>query len=215
MKRFLRRPSPSMVVALLALIVAASGTAVAASKLRSGDKLIKKHSLSGNRLRNHTITRGQINFKKLGKVPRARNADTAQTANTVGGYPASAFEPASAFIRTGLVTARLGQTVPLTKFGPFTLSLKCNGTGTTVSSAEIDAVSTEANSDGYGTNMPTAGTSYMVLSTTNGGGGGENNDHAADFFTPSGKTFIADLTVGYNHLGLTGMCYANSLASPS
>lgn len=78
MRRFLiRRPSASMVVALLALVFATAGTAVAATKLVSGDKLIKKHSLSGNRLRNHTLTGKQINLAKLGKVPSALSADHA------------------------------------------------------------------------------------------------------------------------------------------
>ncbi|HLY47569.1 MAG TPA: hypothetical protein VKR21_00080 [Solirubrobacteraceae bacterium] len=53
---FRRRPSASMVVATTALVFAVSGSALAASNLVSGDSLIKKHSLSGNRLRNHTIT---------------------------------------------------------------------------------------------------------------------------------------------------------------
>ena len=47
-----RRPSAAMVVALVALIVAASGTAVAASRMVNGDSLIRKNSLSGNRLHN-------------------------------------------------------------------------------------------------------------------------------------------------------------------
>ena len=70
-----------MVVALTALVVAMSGTAIAASQM-SGDKLIKKHSLSGNRLRNQTITGTQVNLNKLGKVPSAKNADHATTASS-------------------------------------------------------------------------------------------------------------------------------------
>ncbi len=77
-----RRPSASLVVSIIALVVAMSGTAIAASHLVNGDKLIKKHSLSGNRLRNHTLTGKQINLKKLGKVPSAKNADHATTADT-------------------------------------------------------------------------------------------------------------------------------------
>ena len=81
MKRFsVRRPSPSMLVALLALVVAATGTAVAATSPSSGDQLIKKDSLSGNRLRDHTLTRRQIRISALGRVPRAHHADTADTA---------------------------------------------------------------------------------------------------------------------------------------
>ena len=46
-----RRPSAALVVAIIALVVAASGTALATGRLVSGDSLIRKHSLSGNRLR--------------------------------------------------------------------------------------------------------------------------------------------------------------------
>jgi hypothetical protein len=77
------RPSPAFVVACIALVVAASGTAVAAtSALVSGDALIKKNSLSGNRLRNHTVTGVQVNMSKLGKVPTAAKADTATSAGS-------------------------------------------------------------------------------------------------------------------------------------
>ncbi len=75
-----RRPSASMVVALIALFVAASGTAVAATKLINGDSLIKKGTLSGNRLRKHTLTGAQIKLSKLGTVPSARHAMSATNA---------------------------------------------------------------------------------------------------------------------------------------
>ena len=85
MKRVSRhRPSPSMVVALTALVIALSGTAVAATRLVNGDKLIKQGTLSGNRLRNHTITGTQVNLNKLGKVPSATTADTATSATNAG-----------------------------------------------------------------------------------------------------------------------------------
>jgi hypothetical protein len=75
------KPSAAMVGAIVALVVAASGTAVAASNLSAGDQLIKKHSLSGNRLRNGTITGKQVDVAKLGKIPSATNADHATNAN--------------------------------------------------------------------------------------------------------------------------------------
>ena len=98
----LRRPSGAMVVAIIALIVAASGTAVAATKMISGDKLIIKNSLSANRLRKqtltgsqikphsltakqiraHTLTGTQINLSRLGEVNSAKNADHATAATT-------------------------------------------------------------------------------------------------------------------------------------
>jgi hypothetical protein len=81
MKKVSRRtPSASMVVAVLALVVAASGTAVAAGSLANGDKLIAKNSLSGNRLRKQSVTGTQVNLSKLGKVPHAKQADNATNA---------------------------------------------------------------------------------------------------------------------------------------
>jgi hypothetical protein len=76
----LQRPSPAMVVATIALLVALSGTGFAAplaqlAGLVSGDKVIKKDSLSGNRLRNHTLTGEQIDLAKLGTVPAASFAE--------------------------------------------------------------------------------------------------------------------------------------------
>jgi hypothetical protein len=72
-----------MVISLLALVIATSGSAMAASTLISGDKLIRKHSLSGNRVRDHTLSGRQINLAKLGTVPSASHASTADTANHV------------------------------------------------------------------------------------------------------------------------------------
>lgn len=108
-KLWARKPSAAMVVAMVALAVALSGTAVAATGRVSGDKLIKKGSLSGNRLRSHTLTGKQIDLSQLGTVPNAdkaaaavtastastattaTNAATATNANELGGRPASAY----------------------------------------------------------------------------------------------------------------------------
>ena len=74
------RPSPAMIVALVALVFSMSGTALAATHLVSGDKLIKVASLSGNRLRSKTVTGTQIKASTLPVVPHAQRADTAGSA---------------------------------------------------------------------------------------------------------------------------------------
>ena len=106
-----RRPSVATAIALVALVFAASGTAVAASHLVRGDQLIKKRSLSGNRLRNHAITGQQVNLKKLGTVPRARNADRANTAlfanrATTAGSAANAINATHATNATNATNAK-------------------------------------------------------------------------------------------------------------
>jgi hypothetical protein len=80
-----------MVIAILALVVASTGTAIAAG-LVDGDSLIKQRSLSGNRLRDHTVTGKQIKLNALGTVPTANLAKTAKTANTAinAGHAATA-----------------------------------------------------------------------------------------------------------------------------
>lgn len=89
-KRRIPRPSPAMIVALLALFVALGGTVYAANKING--KTVKKNTLpgnrikantvTGNRLKNDTITGTQVNEATLGKVPSATTADSATTAIT-------------------------------------------------------------------------------------------------------------------------------------
>lgn len=84
-----RRPSPALVISILSLFVALSGTVYAASTI-SGS-LVKKNSLPGNRikqasepgnrLKKDTVTGTQVNESTLGQVPSAVSAETAKTAN--------------------------------------------------------------------------------------------------------------------------------------
>lgn len=65
-----RRPSPAMVVAVIALIVALAGTAYAAQRINGG--AIVKQSIGGGKLKQKTLTGFQINTNKLGTVPFAK-----------------------------------------------------------------------------------------------------------------------------------------------
>jgi hypothetical protein len=86
MRKHLHRPSPAMVVAMIALVAAFAGPAVAsdavdfAKKKLINGKNIKSRSISGSKLKNDTLTGIQISESKLGKVPSATNADTAANA---------------------------------------------------------------------------------------------------------------------------------------
>jgi hypothetical protein len=207
------KPSPAMVIALIALCVAASGTAIAASKLVSGDKLIAKKSLSGNRLRDHTISGKQINLSKLGKVPRAKNADHAATAanateasdaRTVGHQAPSAFVPASRFLTSrGLLkltgAASPGHKQTLISSGPFTVTLTCTKSGGSVS-LSLDASSTEANSDIDGTLEP-AQVTNSVDSLGPSTAFADDHNTNIDLAAPSGATLDVVESVGINSLG--------------
>jgi hypothetical protein len=75
------KPTPSMAVAVTALVVALGGTATGASHLLSGSK-IKKNSIPANRLKKDSVTGTQIKEAKLGTVPSAVNAIHATTADS-------------------------------------------------------------------------------------------------------------------------------------
>jgi hypothetical protein len=67
-----RLPSPAMIVALTAMVVALAGTAYAAQTINGGT--IKKQTIGGGKLKHKTLTGFQINTNKLGVIPAARRA---------------------------------------------------------------------------------------------------------------------------------------------
>ncbi|HEV2858403.1 MAG TPA: hypothetical protein VGW80_08380 [Solirubrobacterales bacterium] len=71
-KLWSKRPSPAMVVAVIALIVALAGTAYAAQKINGN--LIEKQTIGAGKLKKKTLTGFQINTNKLGAVPFAKVA---------------------------------------------------------------------------------------------------------------------------------------------
>jgi hypothetical protein len=66
------RPSPALVVSVIALIVALAGTAYAAKRINGGS--IIKQSIGGGKVKKDTLTGFQINNAKLGEVPTAKVA---------------------------------------------------------------------------------------------------------------------------------------------
>jgi hypothetical protein len=75
------RPSPALIVASLALVIAAGGTAYATATI-SGSS-ITDHSIGGRKLINNTLTGAQIKESGLGTVPKA---SLAANASKVDGF---------------------------------------------------------------------------------------------------------------------------------
>jgi hypothetical protein len=74
----IRRPSASMIVALVALFAALGGTGYAAATFNGRD--IQKRSIPANRIVSNALGGRQIDESKLGPVPVAQQALSAQTA---------------------------------------------------------------------------------------------------------------------------------------
>ena len=208
-----RRPSAAMVVAVVALVVAATGTAVAAGQRVDGDSLIKKGSLSGNRLRDHTLTGLQIKLSALGTVPKAKNAEE------LGGRPASSYLGGggsqigtNGVVKTG--GSANGTIVTLFTSGPFKVTMTCTDDGSNTSS-QIDASSSEDQSDLNGT-FAAANTSTDtgadVEPTPDGSPGSLFSPATIALVAPSGATAVVTGISGVGSFG-TG-CWADFTGSP-
>ncbi len=90
------RPTPALVVAVVALFMALGGTSYAALKI-TGNNIVNgtlsgvdvdNRSLAGKELKKNTLDGDEINESALGTVPTAAKADDA---DTLGGNAASAF----------------------------------------------------------------------------------------------------------------------------
>jgi hypothetical protein len=109
-----RRPSPALVVAVIALVVAMVGTGYAATQLPKNSvgakqlkknavttAKIKKNAVTGAKVKKHTLTGDNINLDKLGTVPTANVANTAnalaplEATHIVGAPGEPAFEDGS------------------------------------------------------------------------------------------------------------------------
>jgi hypothetical protein len=119
MREFLasRKPSPAMAIAFVALLAALSGTAIAlpgSNTVNSGDiknntirsKDIRNGTVSGKDIKNGSVksadvgndslTGTDINEGTLGEVPSANHANSAGTADALGGTPASQYRTSAA-----------------------------------------------------------------------------------------------------------------------
>lgn len=194
-----RRPSASMVVALLALFVALGGTVYASAKI-SG-KQIKRNSLPGNRIKKHTITSTQVNLNKLGTVPNAK---------ALGGQPPTAFFASSRVFASGLVRAAVGQAVTAGTSGPFTLTLQCTDAGAGKTKAELIANSSEANSD-LDSATPK---STETLASEESAAASMDTGVAQSLIAPSGTSLQGTSDVGVNSLGSACVAEFTGISTP-
>jgi hypothetical protein len=157
-----RRPSPALVISLIALFVAMGGSGYAAVKLNG--KNIKNKSIAGKKLKNKTITGGkvknntlggtQINEGALGQVPSAAkatsatSATSATTATNLASRKTAVKGPVAATPGANQAAAlAAAPEVPLFSSGPFTVYGKCiTDTGASQTSAMAFVKTTEGNS---------------------------------------------------------------------
>jgi hypothetical protein len=141
-----RRPSPAMIVALVALVVALAGTAYAAQTINGG--AIKKQTIGAGKLKHKTLTGFQINTNKLGIVPSAQRAS--HTYWAVVNNPAGAGNAALARASDSGITATEGG-------GAVTVTFPQN----------ISGCANVSGRDNAGTSVPAAGFAQTNTSAAN------------------------------------------------
>jgi len=120
------RPSPALVVACLALLVALGGTGYAAFKLPAGsvgarqlkknavvNKKIAPSAVTGAKVKDDSLTGADVLESSLGKVPGAARADSAASADnaTHAGSAANADNAIHAMAATSATTAEDAKTL--------------------------------------------------------------------------------------------------------
>jgi hypothetical protein len=191
-----RRPSPALVISLIALFVSLSGVSygvatgfidsreIKNNEVRSLDirnnevrtRDLRNNEVRGLDIRNSTVrgrdvglnalTGDDINESRLGKVPSATTADSATSAQTA----ASAMSVASLKPIPPTTLAEGATPVTLLTHGPLTLSAACLSNGG-VTEAVLRVATAEAGSSADGS--PNAGmtTSFPVLGPADGPAG--------------------------------------------
>jgi hypothetical protein len=209
------RPSPAMIVAVIALFLAAGGVGYAASSTINGN-VLKDHSVAGKKLKKNTLAGKQINESKLGKVPRAKTADEATHAGTADNatHASTADNATHATAADSVSTVSLHATktvdaaadlasapqVPLGSKGPFSFYGKCfvNAGGSVeaityiASSSNAGLFDTEAEDSGYVT-PATLEDNRKLQDVAAGANSFDAGDGDKDFMATDGSTTIYGL----------------------
>jgi hypothetical protein len=186
-------------VSIIALIVALTGTAVAAGptayqaiKGKTIIKKIGKGKLPGSKLKTDSVTGTQINESTLGTVPNAKHADTADTAGVAG----------SATTATTATTAGSATTASnVAGFAPNALTRVA--TAYDDNNAHTFSTNSTANVLNTSINAPKAGFLFITAGSDVYGGGSDGRDSTCWItlegteFSPSERDIQLDDTVNH------------------
>lgn len=146
MRKRIQRPSPALIISLIALFVALGGTGYAAVKINGKNikkgtvtaKQLKNKTITGGKIKNNTIGAAQINEGKLGTVRRATDATNATNAANAANAAKVSGRQVVAKRTTPTPGADFNAArgaapeVVLFNVGPLTLYGKCFSTGGTL-----------------------------------------------------------------------------------
>lgn len=122
-----RRPSPALVIAVIALFAVLGGSAYAAKKIGSNE--IKANAITTAKIKKNAVTGAKVKESTLGTVPKATTADNF-----------------SRYFTSGLKKASVGQQIPIASNGPFSFTGVCNDLGGGEYEALVKATTSQSGS---------------------------------------------------------------------
>ncbi len=220
-RTLVRRPSPTLTIACLALFTSLGGVSygvatgfidsreikdntVRTQDLRNNDvrgRDIRNSTIGGRDVALNTLTGSDINESRLGKVPRATSADDAAKADTAARV--ASLQP------LGLRIVTEGDSTPLGAYGPFTVAGACLAGAGTDTVARITIASGEnGSSTAADANFGPADGPVTVSSTTDPAGGDPTlEDRTFSGSAPSGRAFTAVVSaLAHADAGTSGAC---------
>ena len=147
------RPSPALVISIVALFVALGGSAYAVNMV--GTKQIRKNAVTTAKIKRNAVTTAKI---RNGAVTGAKIRNGAVTGTKIREGTLSAVPIAgsatnavnfSRYSTSGLVRAAEGQSPVLLTIGPFTFTGKCDSGGAGKTRARTFLTTTQPNSNAY------------------------------------------------------------------
>lgn len=226
------RPSPAMVVAVIALVLAMGGVSyglatgsvdsreiknntVRSKDIRQGQVRtadVGNNNLRGADIRDGTLTGNDINEGTLGTVPNANSATSANSANSANTANTAATFAGLSPRRLAPFTLGNGETQALETIGPFTLTATC-----AINQAGVDTVAVQITTSQNDSALDAddsdgdfdAGDTHNFVEITNGATGTPELDANEDgtAIAPDGTEILGQgLYVGVNVLGEAGRC---------
>jgi hypothetical protein len=214
---WVRRPSPALVISVIALVVALGGTSYAAFSLPSnsvGAKQLRNGAVTNAKIKNGAVTKAKLSLAGV-VAPSATNADHAQSADNavrLGGQPATAYLGSNALLNTGLrVLTPFHAGLVLLRNGPLSLTANCDQTFDPTheyTTAAVVANSSEADWLSSGIAQSTFST---VIATDTGNNFGQSGTvKTFDLETPSGAMLRGQVTIAENWPVNTVQCTFNA-----
>ena len=127
MKRlFSKRPSPALVISLIALFVAMGGTGYAVSRNSVGTRQLKKNAVTTSKIRKNAVTTSRLADNAVtGAKALESSFGKVQDADKLDGLDSAAYEKSSKFTRVATFSLGNGETRVIAQIGPVTLTAAC------------------------------------------------------------------------------------------